>query len=48
MGDIAGNQVTRHRNHSSMADGAIGINGDISGAAADIDHAHTQIFFIFG
>ena len=30
-----------------MADGAVGINGNIGRTAADIDDAHAQIFFVF-
>ena len=48
MGNVAGNQITCYRNHGSMADGAIGLDRNIGGTTADIDHAHTQIFFIFG
>ena len=47
MSNIAGNQITRDRNHGSMADGAIGVDRNIGGTTADIDHAHTQFFFVF-
>ena len=44
---VFGNQIARHGNHGSMADGAVGINGNIGRTAADVDDAYAQIFFVF-
>ena len=31
-----------------MANCAVGVNGDVGCAAADVNHAHAQFFFVFG
>ena len=45
---IARNVVASNRDHGGVADGAVGINRNIGCAAANINHAHAQFFFVFG
>ena len=45
---IAGNQIARNWNNGGVANCAIGVNGDVGCAAADVNHANAQFFFVFG
>ena len=45
---IAGNQIARNRDNGGVANRAVGVNGDVGCAAADVNHANAQFFFVFG
>ena len=46
-GDIVGHLVSSYGDHPGMAYGAVGKDGDVGGAAADVHQAHTQVPFVF-
>ncbi len=46
MRDIAGNLISRHGNHCGVTNCTLCKYRNIRGASANIDHCHTQIFFI--
>lgn len=47
-GDVVGHLVASNRDDRRVADGTLGEDGDVGGAATDVHQAHAQLFFIIG
>src|SRR5262245_7258564 len=44
--DVVGDLVARDRDHGGMPDRAVREDGDIGGAAADVEQAHAEVFLV--